>query len=309
MSEVIVRFHEHEQIADDLLLFAVVMARHKNKWVFCRHKERYTYEIPGGHKEHNEDIDHAAKRELIEETGAIKFELLPICVYSVTTGISNASYGKLYYAEISEIGTLLPESEIAEIFHFDILPGNLTYPLIQPFLYEKTQMWLNLNSAKDEVWDVYDAERNFKGRTHRRADPLLPGDYHLVVHVWLKNSKGEFLITKRAPNKGYPNMWECTGGSALAGDNSITAAIREVKEETGLEAYPENGRCLFTMTRDNDICDVWLFNQDFDVRNIVLQENETIDAKYVKTIELRQMINEGEFIAFHYIEDLLAVAT
>ena len=122
------------------------------------------------------------------------------------------------------------------------------------------------------------------------------------------NSSGEFLITKRAPNKGYPNMWECTGGSAVAGDDSITTAIREVNEETGLDVRQENGKCVFTMIGENYISDVWLFNQDFNIHDVALQENETIDAKYVSIDEIRCMINKNEFIAFHYLEDLFGKA-
>jgi 8-oxo-dGTP pyrophosphatase MutT (NUDIX family) len=198
----------------------------------------------------------------------------------------------------------MPDFEMAETKLFDTIPDKMRFSKILPALYEQMQMWLNLQSAKEELWDVYDAERNLTGRTHRRADPLQKGDYHLVVHVWLLNNRGEFLITKRAPNKGYPNMWECTGGSAVSGDDSITAAIREVKEETGLDAVPENGRCIYTLTRDNSICDVWVFRQNYDILNVILQENETTDAKYATADEIRRMIKNDEFIAFHYIEDL-----
>ena len=164
MSEIVVQFHEHENIADDLMNFAVIMARHNNQWLYCRHKERDSYEIPGGHKETGESIDHAADRELFEETGAVNFAITPVCIYSVTNG-GAISYGKLYYAEISLLGELSPESEIAEVFQFEGLPDELTYPMIQPKLYEKTQMWLNLQSAKDEIWDVYDAEQDLLIRT------------------------------------------------------------------------------------------------------------------------------------------------
>ncbi|MCL1849410.1 MAG: NUDIX domain-containing protein [Clostridiales bacterium] len=157
-----------------------------------------------------------------------------------------------------------------------------------------------------ELWDVYDAERKPTGRTHRRGEPLPPGDYHIVVHVWMQNSKGEFLITKRAPNKLYPNMWETTGGSALVGDDSLTAAIREVKEETGLDLIPENGRCIHTAIEGEDICDIWLFKQDFNIDDVVLQEYETIDAKYATADEIRAMLRSGEFSPFHYFLDLLA---
>ena len=310
MSDIIIKFHafhKNEQIVDERLTFAVVAARHDGKWIFCRHKDRDTYEIPGGHREAGESIDCAAERELTEETGAVRFSLSPICVYSVAAG-GETSYGKLYFADVFELGSLPPGSEIVEIYHFDKMPDRLTYPHIQPMLYEKTQTWLNLQSAKDELWDVYDVERNPTVRRHRRGDPLPEGDYHLVVHVWLQNSSGEFLITKRAPNKGYPNMWETTGGSAVAGDDSLTAAIREVKEETGLDVRPENGTCLFSITREDSIVDIWLFRQDFDIRDVVLQEHETTDVKYTSMDEIRRMIRSGEIITRQYFEDLFEKA-
>lgn len=74
----------YEDVKDELLRFAVVIAKHDGKWVFCKHKERETLEFPGGHRETGETIAETAKRELMEETGAVKFEIRPICVYSVT---------------------------------------------------------------------------------------------------------------------------------------------------------------------------------------------------------------------------------
>lgn|GEM_PF-282198 len=181
-------------------------------------------------------------------------------------------------------------------------------PEIQRFadvLYDHLQAWLNLQSAKDELWDVYDENRKLTGRTHRRADPMPEGDYHLVVHVWILNSKGEFLITKRAPNKGYPNMWETTGGSAVTGDTSLTAAVREVKEETGLDVLPENGKVVLTIQRDDCFCDIWLFKQDFDIKFVVLQDGETIDAKWAAKDEIRQIVINGDFIPLSYMEEFL----
>jgi len=96
---------------------------------------------------------------------------------------------------------------------------------------------------------------------------------------------------------------------AVSGDDSIGAAVREVKEETGLDVLPENGEFLFTRTRDNIILDVWLFRQDFDISDVKLQENETIDAKYATPDEIRVMINNGEFITYHYIDDLFQKAS
>ena len=71
-------------IADELITFAVIIAKTEGKWVFCRHRERDTYEVPGGHREPGETVLEAARRELQEETGAVEFDIKPICVYSVT---------------------------------------------------------------------------------------------------------------------------------------------------------------------------------------------------------------------------------
>ena len=84
-------------------------------------------------------------------------------------------------------------------------------------------------------------------------------------------------------------MWECTGGSALAGDDSLTAAMREVREETGLILHPENGKCVISFLRDECFVDIWLFVQDFDLSEVTLLEGETCDAMYATADDLRQL--------------------
>lgn len=128
-----VRFYD--QADDELLKFAVIVSRYKDKWVFCKHKERSTYECPGGHREMGEDIEKTARRELWEETGAETYELKKICVYSVADN-KTESFGMLYYAEIFTFGEL-PELEIERVELLEELPLSWTYPLIQPYLLEK----------------------------------------------------------------------------------------------------------------------------------------------------------------------------
>ncbi|MEG0852863.1 MAG: NUDIX domain-containing protein [Angelakisella sp.] len=142
-----VKFYEH--VDDKLLKFAVIVSRFDGKWVFCKHKERNTYECPGGHRENGENIEDTAKRELWEETGAKLFALTPICVYSVRGNdgaITNKeeTFGMRYYASITSFEPL-PPLEIERIELFEELPTNWTYPEIQPMLLQKAAEVFSIN--------------------------------------------------------------------------------------------------------------------------------------------------------------------
>lgn len=135
----VVKFYE--SVDDSLLKFAVIISKSNEKWIFCKHKERSTYEVPGGRREKCESILDTAKRELYEETGAIDYEITPICVYSVigktrVNETGEESFGMLYYADIKQFEKEL-HSEIEKVELFDELPAEWTYPLIQPLLIEE----------------------------------------------------------------------------------------------------------------------------------------------------------------------------
>lgn len=125
----------YDIVEDSLLKFAVIISKYEGKWVYCKHKERHTYEVPGGHREENEIILETAKRELYEETGAIEYEIVPITVYSVVDK-ENETFGMLYFADIKRFETEL-HCEIETVELFDDMPKELTYPLIQPVLIEE----------------------------------------------------------------------------------------------------------------------------------------------------------------------------
>lgn len=131
----------YEETEDELLRFAVIIARTADKYIFCKHKDRDTLEIPGGHRESGEAVFDTAKRELYEETGAVDFDIKPICVYSVIKEGNfdgQESFGMLYYAEIRSFEKEL-HSEIEKIVITDKLPEYWTYPDIQPKLIEEAK--------------------------------------------------------------------------------------------------------------------------------------------------------------------------
>ena len=133
----------YDTVDDSLLKFAVIISKSDNKWVVCKHKERNTLEVPGGHREQGESILDTAKRELYEETGAVAYTIEPVCIYSVTgkTRVNDTgeeSYGMLYFAKITEFESQL-HSEIEKVFKLDELPTEWTYPLIQPKLLKEAE--------------------------------------------------------------------------------------------------------------------------------------------------------------------------
>lgn len=143
----------YEQVPDEKLKFAVVASCYYGKWVFVKHKERTTFELCGGHREAGETIEETAKRELMEESGALRFSIYPICAYSVigktrANESGEETFGMLYYADIAAWGAIHSEIEKAELF--DELPSSLTYPAIQPLLFAKAKEYARRYFDKTE---------------------------------------------------------------------------------------------------------------------------------------------------------------
>ncbi len=133
----------YDEVDDSLLEFTVIISKSNGKWVFCKHKERDTFEVPGGHRETGEKIEDTAVRELKEETGAVDFNIKPVCVYSVkgktrvNENAAKESFGMLYAAEIFSFEEI--HSEIEKIVLSDDLIRQWTYPLIQPKLISEAK--------------------------------------------------------------------------------------------------------------------------------------------------------------------------
>jgi 8-oxo-dGTP diphosphatase len=141
-----VNFYDPLYTPDTKLTYSVISAKYQGKWIFVRHQKRTTWEIAGGHIEEGETSFEAAGRELMEETGALKFTLKCLATYSVTID-GETGWGRLYLADVSEIGAIPDISEIAEAMFSDRLPANLTHPDIQPYLFRKTEEYINLKKS------------------------------------------------------------------------------------------------------------------------------------------------------------------
>lgn len=150
-----------------------------------------------------------------------------------------------------------------------------------------------------EKWDLYTKYREKTGKEHVRGERIPDGFYHLVVHVWIRNRKGEYLISQRSANRPtFPLMWECVGGSVLKGESSIDGALREVKEEVGLDLEPETGRVLFTKIRStfNDIVDVWLFEYDGDLHLENATTDEVADCRWMTVSEIKKLYEDNRLV-------------
>ena len=136
-----IKFYDYGTVDNKNLKFAIILSVYKNKYVFVKTKKRGTWEMPAGHREPDEDINITASRELKEETGAKRFTVLPINDYSVEIS-GTSTYGRLFYADIEELDGPM-DKEIEEVKLFDTLPVKLSYPEIQPVLFEKILKFVN----------------------------------------------------------------------------------------------------------------------------------------------------------------------
>ncbi|MCL1631975.1 NUDIX domain-containing protein [Sporolactobacillus sp. CPB3-1] len=136
-----------------------------------------------------------------------------------------------------------------------------------------------------------------------RGSKFDKGDYHLVVHVCIFNSKNEMLIQQRQPwKKGWPNMWDVSvGGSALSGETSKKAAERETFEEIGYKIDLSNERPFFTINFDEGFDDYYLVKREIDIKDLKLQDEEVQSVKWANKNEILQQVDEGNFIDYWFI--------
>ncbi len=148
-----------------------------------------------------------------------------------------------------------------------------------------------------EKWDILDENGKFLGKTtFRNKAQLKPGEYHLVVHIWVVSSDGKILIQRRSDNKKFmPGEWAATGGAAISGEDSFTAAGRELFEELGITSDETTLKNVLRLKRRNSLLDIWLIVSDLTVEELKLQESEVAEARWVTLGELEEMVKTNKF--------------
>ena len=155
-----------------------------------------------------------------------------------------------------------------------------------------------------ELWDLYNERRELTGRDHIRGEEVPQGFYHLVVHIWIRNSKGEYLISQRSADRpAYPLMWECVGGSVTKGEDRLTGALRETKEEVGLTLSPEDGKLVYSVVgrvvngvKFRDIVDVWLFEYDGPVSLEQATTKEVAQTVWMTKKQIQELFDTGKLV-------------
>ena len=148
-----------------------------------------------------------------------------------------------------------------------------------------------------EIWDIMNEDGVITGKTAVRGRTVLGrGEYHLVVHIWVISSEGNFLIQRRSEKRRLmPGEWAATGGSAISGESSIRAAARELSEELGIKAPKGSLKLMGRLKRRNSFLDVWFIKCDADISRLRLQKSEVAEVKWVTPDELRTMIEKREY--------------
>ncbi len=161
----------------------------------------------------------------------------------------------------------------------------------------------------DEEWDVFDEDGRILEMKWKRGRHLPRGMYHKIVSAWIMNSRGEYLMSKRSARKLVsPGTWECTGGAVMTGETTLDAAVREIREELGIDIDPAKGR-LVRSTRHEEMrefYDVWMFGEDIDTDDLTLQTEEVSDVRWMTKDGIDRLWRDRELnMLLYYYDEIL----
>lgn len=150
-----------------------------------------------------------------------------------------------------------------------------------------------------ELWSLMDSDRTYTGKVIKRGDEIELGNYHLVVFAFIKNHEGKFLIAQRAANKSHAHTWEIPAGASILEEGSLSAVLREVKEEVGINLYPSKGKIIKSFKREGElayIADIYLFHQTVQDSEINIGPSEVQSAKFVELKEILNLMASNQFM-------------
>ena len=173
----------------------------------------------------------------------------------------------------------------------------ILYSILLSVLFDREILGEFYHIMSKEIWDIFNENGVLTGKTAVRGRSFLkPGEYHLVVHIWVVSPDGKFLIQRRSERKKLmPGEWAATGGAAISGESSFTAARRELFEELGIKSNEDTLKQIFHLKRRNSFLDAWLIVANPEIDSLKLQESEVAEAKWVDADELKKMIKLGRF--------------
>lgn len=158
-----------------------------------------------------------------------------------------------------------------------------------------------------EKWDAYDRFRRKLDFEIVRGEPIPNGVRHLVAHMVFYNDKGEILLQRRSDTKDLaPGVWAFTGGSALAGEDTLAACVRESREEMGIEVDADSAERIISYSRNDSFVDVFLIKTDVTAERLILQPEEVAEARWFSRSEFFELIQRPDiFWGYDYTDILI----
>jgi 8-oxo-dGTP pyrophosphatase MutT (NUDIX family) len=158
-----------------------------------------------------------------------------------------------------------------------------------------------------EICDIVDKFGNRTGRVATRGIELAPDEYYPVVHVWIRDERGNYLIQQRAFHLASgPGIWAATVGYILAGEESSAAAIREVDEELGIQIFPTHLKRIDRHAMENRVEDVWLADVLSTSIGTPIAGPEVAAWKWVSKVKLQKLVSQNDFFRYSYFDRMLA---
>ena len=153
-----------------------------------------------------------------------------------------------------------------------------------------------------EKWDAYDIHMQKTGELLTRGQPIPKGRYHLVIHAWFVNDRGDILLQRRSLEKPLaPGLWSCLCGSALSGETPEQAVIRETQEEMGFTPDMDRAVCMLRLVADGNHLFVYRIPYQGVAEKLTLQQEEVMDAKWFTREQVEALCDQSEvFWRFKY---------